>query len=131
MIAGTRHRGSCLCGAVVFEVFGALPAPIACHCSMCRKAAGHFGAATQVPKSDIKMIAQNSLRWFASSPKVRRGFCAECGASLFFDAVFKEWTGISMGAFDGPTGTRLAQHIFVADKGDYYQIADGLPENAQ
>jgi hypothetical protein len=35
-----------------------------------------------------------------------------------------------MGAFDAPTGTRLAMHIFVAEKGDYYDIADGLPQNA-
>jgi hypothetical protein len=34
-----------------------------------------------------------------------------------------------MGAFDAPTGTRLAKHIFVADKGDYYGIADGLPQS--
>ena len=33
-----------------------------------------------------------------------------------------------MGAFDKPTDTRLAHHIFVADKGDYYDIADGLPQ---
>jgi hypothetical protein len=33
-----------------------------------------------------------------------------------------------MGAFDGPTGTRLAKHIFVRDKGDYYDIDDGLPQ---
>lgn len=36
-----------------------------------------------------------------------------------------------MGAFDAPTDTRLAVHIFVADKGDYYDIADGLPQNQQ
>jgi hypothetical protein len=36
-----------------------------------------------------------------------------------------------MGAFDAPTGTRLEKHIFVADKGDYYDIGDGLPQNAQ
>jgi hypothetical protein len=36
-----------------------------------------------------------------------------------------------MGAFDGPTGTKLSMHIFVADKGDYYDIADGLPQNQQ
>jgi hypothetical protein len=34
-----------------------------------------------------------------------------------------------MGAFDQPTGTRLGKHIFVAEKGDYYDIADGLPQN--
>ncbi len=32
-----------------------------------------------------------------------------------------------MGAFTAPTGTNLAGHIYVADKGDYYDIADGLP----
>lgn len=36
-----------------------------------------------------------------------------------------------MGAFDTPTNTRLAMHIFVADKGDYYDITDGLPQNLQ
>jgi hypothetical protein len=34
-----------------------------------------------------------------------------------------------MGAFEGPTGTQLEKHIFVADKGDYYDIADGLPQH--
>jgi hypothetical protein len=33
-----------------------------------------------------------------------------------------------MGAFDDPTGATLAVHIFVAEKGDYYEIADGLPQ---
>jgi hypothetical protein len=36
-----------------------------------------------------------------------------------------------MGALDTPTGTRLAIHIFVAEKGDYYDIADGLPQNSR
>ena len=34
-----------------------------------------------------------------------------------------------MGAFDKPTGTQLGKHIFVGDKGDYYEIADGLPQD--
>lgn len=36
-----------------------------------------------------------------------------------------------MGAFDSPTETQLKMHIFVADKGDYYDIADDLPRNQQ
>lgn len=35
-----------------------------------------------------------------------------------------------MGAFDSPTGTRLAIHVHVADKGDYYDILDGLPQKS-
>lgn len=54
-----------------------------------------------------------------------------CGSSLFFDPIDQarhDWIGVSMGAFDQPTETRLAIHIFVADKGDYYDINDGLPQ---
>ena len=43
----------------------------------------------------------------------------------------KDWIGISMGAFDVPTGTHTELHIFVAEKGDYYEITDGLPQYPQ
>jgi hypothetical protein len=36
-----------------------------------------------------------------------------------------------MGAFDAPTGTHIEKHIYVADKGDYYEIRDGLPQDEQ
>ena len=36
-----------------------------------------------------------------------------------------------MGAFDTPTSTSLARHIFVSEKGDYYGIADELLQNSQ
>jgi hypothetical protein len=48
---------------------------------------------------------------------------------LFFDPPARDWIGVAMGAFDTPTSTHLAMHIFVAEKGDYYEIADGLPQN--
>ena len=124
-------RGSCLCGAVRFEVEGPPPAPDACHCSRCRKHSGHFAAGTDVKKDALRIDGEDALTWYRSSDKVRRGFCSVCGSSLFFDAVHRDWIGVSMGAFDDPTDTRLALHIFVADKGDYYEIADGLPQNAQ
>ncbi len=47
----------------------------------------------------------------------------------FWDPVFQDWTAVVMGAFDTPTQTKLALHIFVSEKGDYYDIADGLPQN--
>jgi hypothetical protein len=59
---------------------------------------------------------------------VRRGFCSICGSVLFFDPVHRDWIAIAMGAFDKLTDTHLEKHIFVADKGDYYDIADGLPQ---
>jgi hypothetical protein len=123
------HKGSCLCGAVTFEVVGDLPRPDACHCRQCRKQSGHFFASTDVPRSALTISGQERLKWFRSSERVRRGFCGECGSSLFWDPVERDWIAIAMGAFDAPTGTRLRIHIFVAEKGDYYDIADGLPQN--
>lgn len=125
------HKGSCLCGAVTFEIGDVLKAPDACHCTKCRKTSGHYFASTDVAKDKIRIEGQENVRWYQSSEKVRRGFCATCGSSLFFDPPHRDWIGVAMGAFDGPTQTHLHLHIFVADKGDYYDIADGLPQNAQ
>jgi hypothetical protein len=125
------HKGSCLCGAVRFEVSGALPPPDACHCTKCRKVSGHVWASTDVPRQAVAISGADNVTWFQSSEKVRRGFCCTCGSSLFFDPPHKDWIGIAMGAFEQPTDTRLAIHIFVADKGDYYDIADGVPQNQQ
>lgn len=120
--------GSCLCGAVSFDVSCTLPGPDACHCRQCRKHSGHVFASTDIPRSALAIHGAQHLTWFHSSAQVRRGFCAICGSSLFWDPVRRDKIAVAMGAFDGPTGTRLAQHIFVADKGDYYDIGDGVPQ---
>ena len=124
------HKGSCLCGAVRFEVASELPGPDACHCSQCRKSSGHYFSSTDVPKAAVTVEGEDRVTWYQSSEKVRRGFCGACGSSLVWDPIFRDWIGISMGAFEAPTNTRLAKHIFTADKGDYYDIGeDGVPRD--
>jgi len=125
------HRGSCLCGAVRFEVEGALKAPDACHCSLCRKQSGHYWASTNVLRAALTLHGEDKLTWYRSSEKVRRGFCSVCGSALFWDPAGHDFIAIGMGAFDKPTHSYLEKHIFTADKGDYYEIADGLPQNSQ
>lgn len=125
------HKGSCLCGIVRFEVDCDLPKPDACHCAKCRKHSGHYFVSTDVPRSSLKIHGGEKVTWFQSSEKVERGFCSICGSSLFFNPLFKDWTGIAMGAFDTPTNTQLGVHIFVANKGDYYEIGDGTPQHQQ
>jgi hypothetical protein len=122
------HKGSCLCGAVRFEVDRPLPGPDACHCSMCRKWAGHFFVSTDVPRAAVTIHGGDNVTWFQSSEKVRRGFCKTCGSSLFWDPIQRDWIGLAMGAFDAPTETRVALHVHVASKGDYYDIRDDLPQ---
>lgn len=121
--------GSCMCGRVSFSVAVPLEPPDVCHCVQCRKQSGHCFASTNVPRDALTVSGDEHLTWYASSDRVRRGFCAVCGSTLFWDPLGRDWTAVAMGAFDGPTHTQLALHIFVAEKGDYYRIGDGLPQN--
>ena len=125
------QNGSCQCGAVKFEISVALKVPDACHCRQCRKQSGHYFASTDVPRHALKIEGLDKVTWYRSSEKVRRGFCSICGSSLFWDPIKADWTAVAMGAFDSPTETKLAKHIFVANGGDYYEIRDGLPQNQQ
>lgn len=125
------HNGSCLCGAVTISIAGELPQPDACHCTNCRKTSGHYFVSTDPKKSAVTIGGAENVTWYASSEKVSRGFCKICGSNLFFDPPHRDWIGVAMGAMDSPTDTKLALHIFVADKGDYYEITDGLPQNQQ
>ena len=59
---------------------------------------------------------------------MRRGFCANCGASLFLQPDDEERTAVGAGTLDTPNGLKTMRHIYVADKGDYYSIADNIPQ---
>ncbi len=117
--------GSCLCGAVTFEVHGALRPVIACHCIQCRKQTGNYMSATAAADSDLKMVETRGLKWFRSSDEAQRGFCGECGSVLFWKKDGSDNTSICAGSIDGPTGALLEGHIFCESAGDYYTIAGG------
>lgn len=119
--------GRCLCGAVTFNgLWGGEPLS-ACHCSQCRRWSGHVWAGTD----GMDMTIDGPVKWFRSSDKAERGFCPECGSSLFWRKLGSERLAVAAGAVDSPTGLTLASHIYVAAKGDYYDIGDGLPQEPQ
>lgn len=119
------YTGSCLCGAVRYEVEGLLRPSVACHCSQCRKTSGHYWSATQVPDARLRITKDEGLAWFRSSETAERGFCQGCGASLFWRMNGEGMTSIGSGTLDAPEGLTTAKHIFVADKPGYYEIEDG------
>ncbi|MHA1525102.1 MAG: GFA family protein [Alphaproteobacteria bacterium] len=123
-----RATGGCHCGAVRYEVRGVMRGIVNCHCAMCRRLHGTFGAHAKAKKQDITMINEDGLSWYESSATARRGFCRECGSSLFWQANTQDTTGIVAGTLDEPTGLATIGHIFVAQKGDCYEICDDLPK---
>ena len=121
-------KGSCECQGVVFELIGELRDVVFCHCSQCRKTSGHYWAATQVPKVNLNLIKATSLSWYDSSDKARRGFCSVCGSSMFYERKGIDKISVSAGSLEIPTSLDRMRHIYVASKGDYYDISDDLPQ---
>lgn len=118
------RQGACLCGGVRYRVTGPMRDVINCHCTACRKTTGHYLAATQCWLEDFELDAAASLRWYASGPQSRRGFCDGCGATLFFEFMGSGKISIAAGTLDGATGLGTAFDIYADDKGDYYDLPD-------
>jgi hypothetical protein len=125
------HTGHCLCGAVRFTARGKLRGVVYCHCSQCRRQSGHYFAATNVQDNKLTIEREDHVKWFAASPDAKRGFCGTCGSSMFWKHNELDYTSITAGVFDQPSALVGEKHIFVADKGDYYEVNDGLPQFAQ
>jgi hypothetical protein len=122
-------KGSCLCGAVRYEITGALRPVVACHCTQCRKASGHYAAATQAAQADI-IIHGDSLTWYRSSQTAERGFCSICGGNLFWRRIDNPYISIWAGTIDGPTGLTIESQLYTESAGDYYEVPQ-LPERDQ
>jgi len=119
-------KGQCLCGRVNYKVTGEVRHASACHCGQCRRQSGHVWSSAQAPVDGIEITGE--VRWFEASETAKRGFCPRCGSFLFWKAHDEEATSFSLGSLDAPTGLALKKHIFTADKGDYYEITDGVPQ---
>lgn len=120
-----KTTGRCLCGDIRFETEATPQGASVCHCSQCRRMSGHLWSSAYVPEASLAI--SGPVAWYEASPSAKRGFCPRCGSFLFWKAHDEDTISFSLGALDAPTGLTLEKHIFVADKGDYYDIADDLP----
>jgi hypothetical protein len=86
-----------------------------------------------VQREQLVLLESRGLRWVASpesESEARRGFCSECGSSLFWEAPARDTVSIAAGTLAEPTGLRLLGHVYVTQAGDYYDLPeDGLPRH--
>ena len=123
------------CGAVRYRVRGPLagvPAlPLRGLPALARPRVGELCGG----EGDLELVESGGLRWFATTTgdaRARRGFGAECGSSLFWEAPGHETISIAAGTLDAPTGSRVVSHWFVSRAGDYYELPDDrLPHHAR
>jgi hypothetical protein len=97
-----------------------------CHCSQCRKQSGGIWSSAYVAETDLTI--SGDVLWYEASASAKRGSCPRCGSFLFWKAHDEDTISFALGAINGPTGLELTKHIFVRDKGDYYAIADDVPQ---
>jgi hypothetical protein len=105
--------GGCLCGQVRYEVRGKLRDVIACHCEQCRRTSGHFVAATACRRGAFALMKSETLKWYVAKSGFRRGFCSECGSSLFFEENGGE--RVSIAAFSPCIANRRPQRNAAVD----------------
>lgn len=117
--ASIRATGGCLCGAIRYEVHGPLRDVVICHCQFCQRMNTQAAAYTACAPSDLKLVTSQKLRWYRSSPRSRRGFCGKCGSALFWEPTPLTHISISAGSLNPPTGLKVKEHIFLAQKADY------------
>jgi hypothetical protein len=125
------HRGSCLCGAVRYELSAELGEFGYCHCKSCRKASGSAHAANApIATSACRVVdPDGALREFESSPGKFRGFCSRCGSPIYARVAAKpDVLRIRLGSLDTPFANRAKAHTFVAEKADWDVIAGDLPQ---
>jgi hypothetical protein len=119
------HTGGCLCGAVRFEVCGPAKWTAYCHCQSCRK---HTGAPVSAfagfERSQVS-FTKGQLATFASSPGVKRGFCAVCGSTLTYEG--DRWPSemhFHVGAFDMPQDFPPEGYAFAEERLPWLHITE-------
>jgi hypothetical protein len=128
------HTGSCLCGAVKYEVRGDLGTAMYCHCSRCRKASGSaFASNVVIAARDFVVVAgKDSLATFSTPQGVHREFCSKCGSPIISrrDSV-PDVARLRLGSLDTPVPAPPSAHIFVGSKAAWWEIRDQLPQHAE
>lgn len=126
-------QGSCLCGAVRYEITGEPGLFQYCHCSRCRKASGSaFGAGLFVAPASFRWLTGEDLVGRFELPEAKRyatSFCKICGSSLPWLTKNGAVVVVPAGTLDDDPGIRPSQNIFCASDAVWYVDAASLPKH--
>lgn len=118
------YRGQCLCGGVVFHVEGPIDHVDACHCKMCQRWSGGPFIGADLRHNNVAFEKDETLRWYDSSDWAQRGFCSECGASMFYRLKnVDDFWAVAIGTLDDPPNTELGKEIFIDEKPPVFAFA--------
>ncbi len=128
----TPLSGSCLCGAVRFQVEDRFAWGHLCHCTQCQKATGTAHATNLFTDPD-------NVTWLQGEELVRRydvegrtissAFCLRCGSNLPYRSKSGQTLVVPAGSLDDTPSTGPERHIFFAERMPWWESAHGLPRS--
>jgi hypothetical protein len=125
--------GSCLCGAVRYEVADAFSYAMNCHCSQCRRATGSaFKPFAGIEREKLRVtLGEGNIAIYGNPAEAHDAHCRTC-FSLLYSIVNENTTAhVTLGTLvDTPT-IRPTKHIFVGSKAPWYEITDDLPQREE
>lgn len=128
-------RGSCLCGAVAYELRAEPVWAHNCHCSRCRKTHGTAFASNLFVPIDALVFTRGGDRLTTFRPadaeRFRNAFCNVCGANMPFENPTRGLAVVPMGSLDAEPPFGPKAHIFVGSKAEWHEIRDSLPTHAE
>jgi hypothetical protein len=124
--------GSCLCGAVAYEIDTLPLRAYNCHCGRCRKARSAAHAANLfVPLAGLRFTRGEDQRASYKVPEAERftqTFCRHCGSPVPHTSPERGFAVVPMGSLDDLPAMTPTAHIFVGSKAPWFEIADELPQ---
>ena len=127
-------KGSCLCGALAFEISGKYGPIGQCHCSKCRKVSGTDGNAVFYAAFDgfHWLRGQDNVQTYSHEANWPSKFCTTCGSPAPFANKEKKFYFVPAGLLDDDPGSRgYAAHIHVSSKAAWHEIADAAPQYSE
>lgn len=127
----TKVTGGCLCGRVRYEAEVFLHNGYICHCTVCQRSTGQPAEITVLIKAGTLKYLQDEPKYYVSSQFGKRGFCAECGSRIVWQALRPEddWlTNVTVGSLDKPAEARVTRHIYADTQLPWYHVCENLPK---
>lgn len=121
------HSGGCQCGAIRYRITGPLGHAGICHCRMCQKAFGSWGAALVTVPSQRLAWTRGTPSEFRSSAIVARGFCKDCGTPLYMSEDRSGVYDLAIGTLDDPRQAPPTEQVGIESKLPWFDGLATLP----
>lgn len=125
-----KYSGSCLCGAIHYEISGDFEEFYLCHCASCRKDTGSAHAANLFSSTAV-------LKWLKGEADVRtydhnnsghiKSFCSVCGSALPNLQMNGNLLVVPAGSLDTDIEIVPSGHIYIQEKANWDCNLENVP----